>query len=272
METRGAGIAVVLAGGLGNQLFELCAAYITAKHHSVPLYLLHKSPRSNEHNKFGQDYNESVFKNLIESSHILQNLYGYSIPPNPYSRCYLPYSPEDIKPGSVMMDYYQYYPPLEPHENELRRLILGGLEEHRIVLKGLCSDSTAFIHIRRGDYVGKSHMHFLQPIEYYEKAYSILIGKATIDKFYIVSDDIAWVKEQPFFQGIPGATFWEDPDELKTLALLSLCVGGAICANSTFSWWGAFLGAHGSRTPVIMPEHYFIDAPVDLFPKEWIIL
>jgi hypothetical protein len=115
-------------------------------------------------------------------------------------------------------------------------------------------------------------MHFLQPIEYYEKAYSILVEKANIDKIYIVSDDIAWVKEQPFFKSIPGATFWEDPDELKTLALLSLCVGGAICANSTFSWWGAFLGAHADRKPVIMPEHYFIDAPVDLFPKEWIIM
>lgn len=272
METRGAGIAVVLSGGLGNQLFELCAGYVVAKYHNVQLYLLHKSPRSNQHNKFGQDYNESVFKNLVESSHILQNLYGYSIPQNPYSRCYLPYSPADIKPGSAMMDYYQYYPPLEPHENELRRLILGGLEEHRSVLKGLCSENTAFIHIRRGDYVGKSHMHFLQPIEYYEKAYSILIGQVNIDKIYIVSDDISWVKAQPFFQTVPGAIFWEDPDELKTMALLSLCVGGAICANSTFSWWGAFLGAHGVRKPVIMPEHYFIDAPVNLFPKEWIIM
>ena len=56
-----------------------------------------------------------------------------------------------------------------------------------------------------------------------------------------------------------------------TLALMSLCKAGAICANSTFSWWGAFLGAHGVRAPVFVPERWIggDKLPVALFPDEW---
>jgi hypothetical protein len=260
-------VAITLAGGLGNQLFQLSAAYIVSK--KTPIHLLHSSPRANLHNKFGHDYNKTVFKHLTKHFKPIYNLVGYTLPPRPYSRCYLPYSPDDIKAGSVMMDYYQYYPPMKPYENEIRELLTKGVREFGRPLE---AKVPVFMHIRRGDYVGKSHMHFLQPIEYYEKAYSILTEKVCPDALYIVSDDIEWVKSQPFFLGLPNRIFWEEPDELKTLALLSLCVGGAICANSTFSWWGAFLGAYGARNPVIMPKHYFIDAPIDLFPSEWIVI
>jgi hypothetical protein len=62
-------------------------------------------------------------------------------------------------------------------------------------------------------------------------------------------------------------------DELESLALMSLCRKGAICANSTFSWWGAFLGTYGERAPVYVPEKWISDPPiVSLFPPEWIIL
>jgi len=260
-------VALVLSGGLGNQLFQLSAAYVVSKKH--PIHLLH-NPRSNPHNRFGHDYNTTIFKYLIKDFKAIYNLFGYTLPPTPYSRCYLPYSPDDIKAGTAMMDYYQYYPPMQPYENEIRELVLKGL--HMNPLPALGAKAPVFMHIRRGDYVGKAHMHFLQPIEYYQKAYSIISEKVEVDALYIVSDDIEWVKSQSFFLSLPNKIFWEEPDELKTLALLSLCVGGAICANSTFSWWGAFLGAHAARQPVVMPKHYFIDAPVNLFPSEWIVI
>lgn len=266
-------VAITLVGGLGNQLFQLSAAYIVSKKKQYNVHLLHNSPRANLHNKFGHNYNNTVFKHLVQNFKPIYNLVGYTLPSRPYSRCYLPYSPDDIKPGSVMMDYYQYYPPIQPYEKEIRELVLKGLPPLApLPPLPLQENAPVFMHIRRGDYVGKAHMHFLQPIEYYEKAYSIICEKVQVCALYIVSDDIEWVKSQPFFLGLPNRIFWEEPDELKTLALLSLCVGGAICANSTFSWWGAFLGAHGKKNPVIMPKHYFVDAPIDLFPSEWIII
>ncbi len=91
------------------------------------------------------------------------------------------------------------------------------------------------------------------------------------ERIYVCTDDPQWVKSQPFFSD-PIFTLVDLPNELDTLALMSQCKYGAICGNSTFSWWGAFLGAFGERAPVIVPKKW-INEPVDcLFPKEWIVV
>ena len=89
-------------------------------------------------------------------------------------------------------------------------------------------------------------------------------------KYVIVSNDIPWVKEQEYFQD-PIFEVYESDDELETMALMTKCTSGAICANSTFSWWGAFLGAYALNNPVIIPKKWVRgrDLP-DLFPQEWI--
>jgi hypothetical protein len=78
--------------------------------------------------------------------------------------------------------------------------------------------------------------------------------------------------QQDIFKNLPHKIFMDEPNECKSLALMTLCHGGFICANSTFSWWGAFLGAHAQRQPVIAPKDWFKDEVVQLFPKEWIVL
>ena len=56
---------------------------------------------------------------------------------------------------------------------------------------------------------------------------------------------------------------------------MSLCKSGAIIANSTFSWWGAFLGAHESKSPILYPKTYFDNSQMNthikkMYPDEWI--
>jgi hypothetical protein len=89
-------------------------------------------------------------------------------------------------------------------------LLLKGLKELRdeIKLKNNITEDTIFMHIRRGDYVQHSHKHYLQPVEYYNKAYNYIKGLKPVDNVYIISDDIKWVKEQSFFQNIPNRVFW----------------------------------------------------------------
>jgi hypothetical protein len=116
-------------------------------------------------------------------------------------------------------------------------------------------------------------MHFLQPIEYYEKALNIIRTKITIKKIYIISDDIEYCKEQEFFKTLVEDTcIWENSNEIDTFALMTICNGGAICANSTYSWWGAFLGAYAIKSPVIVPKKWYVNEPVSLFPNEWIVV
>jgi hypothetical protein len=61
----------------------------------------------------------------------------------------------------------------------------------------------------------------------------------------------------------------DEPDELNGLALMSLCRGGAIIGNSTYSWWGAMLGAEPAGAQIIYPTLWFSDAKPALFPSHW---
>jgi hypothetical protein len=92
-----------------------------------------------------------------------------------------------------------------------------------------------------------------------------------VDKIIIVSDEMSWVKEQEYFKS-DLFELYENEDELETLALMTLCTGGAICGGSTFSWWGAFLGAHEKRNPIFVPKDWIKFKIECLFPEEWIII
>jgi hypothetical protein len=162
---------------------------------------------------------------------------------------------------------------LEPYEEELRAAVMKGLEQiHADLEPQFNLDGAAFLHIRRGDYVDIPHIHYNQPLSYYEKALRFLPN--SVKQILIFSDDIEWVKQQPLFQD--SSTFQFVPadfDEIQSLALMSLCTEGAICANSTFSWWGAFLGAHAKRSPVVVPSRWISDPPiVSLFPENWTVI
>ena len=80
-----------------------------------------------------------------------------------------------------------------------------------------------------------------------------------------------WVKEQEYFNSEIFEQY-ESSDELESLALMSLCLGGAICGNSTFSWWGAFLGAYSLRNPVFVPKNWIKMDITCLFPDEWNVI
>ena len=110
----------------------------------------------------------------------------------------------------------------------------------------------------------------VQTMDYYERALQHFLLDAT--EFFIFSDDIAWCKQQRLFQDLPKKVFVEETNEIKSLAMMSTCLGGMICANSSFSWWGAFLGAHKERAVVIVPKDWFRGGVGHLFPSEWIIL
>ena len=93
----------------------------------------------------------------------------------------------------------------------------------------------------------------------------------TLSKIIVVSDDIEWVKSQDFFK-LSIFEIYESNNELETLALMAKCKAGAICANSTFSWWGAFLGAYEKRNPVVVPKYWIREKIECLYPTDWFVL
>jgi hypothetical protein len=266
------GVFPQLVGGLGNQMFILAAGYVVSRHKACPLYLTKTHTHVNPHNTFDIDYKKTIFQQFgihldKTENEFLKEAQDY-VKYNP-GNGFRPWNPSSCQPGTILNSYYQYYPPFAPYEEEIRYLYKKGLEEFTTYL----DYTAAFVHIRRGDYLKISHVHFVQPISYYEKGVRFLLEEnPDITKILVFSDDIEWVKQQPFFQEHPLVTFIDEPHELKALALMSQCRGGAVCANSTFSWWGAFLGAYEMRNPVFVPKRWISDPIYELFPLEWHVL
>jgi hypothetical protein len=133
------------------------------------------------------------------------------------------------------------------------------------------SSATAFVHIRRGDYLEKHTEHWVQDKDYYIPAISLLHERGAPKRWILCSDDPDWCEGQEWLKKAP-MTFEliRGVDELQSLALMSLCHAGAVLANSTFSWWGAILGCASVRAPVIYPRRWYKQEFPDLFPAEWI--
>ncbi len=89
------------------------------------------------------------------------------------------------------------------------------------------------LHVRRGDYVGNSFYVDLMQTGYYEKAMAEFPNR----KFLVFSDDVEWCRKQEIFKDCDFAT----GTELEDLNLMMWC-NGHIGSNSTFAWWGAYLG------------------------------
>jgi len=121
------------------------------------------------------------------------------------------------------------------------------------------------IHIRRGDYVKHPSFWNITP-EYIQEAFNHFNDDEYT--FLIFSDDIEWCK-QIFPDGV---VFVEGNNQFEDLCLMSLCQHNII-ANSSYSWWGAYLNQNPDKK-VIAPKNWFIPAkPLnDLYPQNWIIV
>jgi len=265
------GILPMVVGGLGNQMFVIAAGYACHRHCGAPLYILQNPLENNKHNLKKRNYNDSVFRYIGKQMACepndprFLNYTTYTLPDG-----FAPWFPQVVKPGMRLESYFQFYPALQPFENDLRELFIKGLVEQYPLRQEY--EAYTFLHIRRGDYLKLPHYHFIQPIEYYQNAINKLHkAKANPCKILVFSDDMEWVRAQDFFKQ-DFFELYDSDDELETLALMASCKAGAICANSTFSWWGAFLGAYGSRNPVYVPERWINTHVPSLFPKEWNVL
>lgn len=136
------------------------------------------------------------------------------------------------------------------------------------------SDSIA-LHIRRGDYVttaAGAAVHGVCSMEYYKNAYESLRTNLKNPMVFVFSDDLAWAREN---LGLDATTVYVEPQNASSaywdLCLMAKCKH-YIIANSSFSWWGAWLGTFSAKR-VCAPRKWFLDesqANVDLIPHEWI--
>ena len=124
-------------------------------------------------------------------------------------------------------------------------------------------DSVVSIHVRRGDYLSLPHRHPFVGGRYLEKAVAEFSSRSEGCKtrFLVCSDDIPWCRKffsRKAFIGL-DFVFAEGNDVLTDLFLMAKCRGGHVCSNSSFSFWGAYLGMLDSPSA----------AQLTVFPSMW---
>lgn len=123
------------------------------------------------------------------------------------------------------------------------------------------------VHVRRTDYANSNGFHNMLDMCYYDEAISN-IGSG---KYVIFSDDIGWCKENFVSDDNKQFFFSEGMDQFQDMCLISMCKN-VIMANSSFSWWGAYLNSHANT--IIAPKKWLgtslEDSWRDIYCEDWI--
>lgn len=142
------------------------------------------------------------------------------------------------------------------------------------LINKLTSSESVAVHVRRGDYLTSPHTsarHGVCSLEYYHAAMETVANHFDSPHFFIFSDDMPWVKEN-LSSSIYSRTYVDHngPDmAYEDLRLMSMC-RHQIIANSSFSWWAAWLNCNDKKL-VIAPARWYANGSKDL-PDKWILL
>ena len=239
-----------LQGGLGNYLFQISAAYGISKRDNKELKI-DTSDIAVVHSPL-----DLYFNNILRNISFGEINYFESIHNSDHSP--ITFIDIPVINGNLKLDgYYQNEKYFKEYRNEILELFEID-EDTKTYLKEKYSDiifeNTCSIHVRRGNYVERQNFHPLQSIEYYKQAISI-IGNQTL--FLIFSDDIEWCKSNLDF--IENKIFISGNLDYQDLYLMSMC-NHNIIANSSFSWWGAWLNNNNNKK-IIYPSFWFNNGP-----------
>lgn len=236
--------------GLGNQLFCIATALSYSKdQNKIAIF-----PEVTTNNQVKKYFN-SLYKKLKIG--LLIDIFD-----SKYKEIKFSYDEIPALDGNVFLSGYFQSDKYFSHNRDYIIEILNITDLQREV-KSQYGDYCDYIsiHIRRGDYLNLENYHGTLDLDYYNKAIKEFGEK---QKYIIFSDDIEWCKLN--FEFLENKTFAHCQEDWEDLILMSTC-RGHIIANSTFSWWGAWLS--GNKT--IAPNNWFknnIDS-YDLYCKEW---
>lgn len=184
----------------------------------------------------------------------------------------------DIQKNTYLEGFWQSEKYFEDIKDVIRKefvLVKPLSDTANASLESINKNNSVSIHIRRGDYVVPRYKKIFYECtpEYYQNAISLISERVHNPHFFVFSDDIKWSKENLKIQ--QPVTFVSQAGTLdyEELVIMSKCKNNII-ANSTFSWWGAWLNQNADKI-VIAPKKWYIgDASqeIDLIPKHWIKL
>lgn len=266
-------IVVRIIGGLGNQMFQ----YAYAKSLQQRGYKVKIDISKSKKYKLHGGYHLDKFKIDIENATPIANFQSKL----GLSRL--------VKEKSLLFDekflnltknkYVKGYFQTEKYFLDIRTILLAQF----VIKENISSSAKTYskqikaqenacsLHVRRGDYISDSKtnsIHGTCGLHYYFEALKLMNEKCNNTHFYVFSDDLSWAKENIKPENVTYIEQSTIPHE--DMLLMSLCKHNII-ANSSFSWWGAWLNKNENKT-VIAPKTWFLEKENEVACESWIKL
>ena len=276
-------IYIEIMGGLGNQLFQIFTGISYAIDNKIPFKIkFNKDDMISPVDGFSKrpTYWDTFFKSISNFTYTERPLlpvfrerlqFKYNIIPN-------------VGDEFILFGYYQSYLYFENNKDTIIRLLK--IDKNKELIKNQYSEffrgkKPISMHFRIGDYIKARRVHPILDIEYYKQALKSLSEKIpNLSKDYYIlyffepiDKDVVYEKIkllQQEYQDIEFRPCNENIEDWKQMLLMSCCSHN-ILANSTFSWWGAYLNDNPDKV-VVYPESWInnVNELSDLFPKKWI--
>jgi hypothetical protein len=285
-------VLVNLMGGLGNQLFQAAAGIALAEEKQQPLVFHFEDSYKYAKRNFALEPFNIEHKNVS-----LQTLYKY-LPKRGWKRrlsqlvnvqvngkthrekeqFHFDIDFFELSSETYLVGFWQSYKYLERHESKIKSALsfrFNPTGKNLEVFQQIqaCENSVA-LHIRRGDYAHPKSGYYILPLDYYQSALKILEDKFGHLDLFIFSDDQDWVKKE--FK-THHSTFFVDHNDgamaHEDLRLMASCLHNII-ANSSLSWWGAYLNKNKDKK-VFVPKQWnnkINVTDVELIPPDWVKL
>jgi hypothetical protein len=254
-QTGGYMISCNLRGGLGNVLFQVATTVSLALDNNDTCAFNLDSIVTMQGNP-AYKYKDNVFSKLAE------------LPKNWKSQSVItennePYKPIVYKENLLLDGYFQCDRYFNHNKDFITYLFLHipTIDTLKREFRNILIPNSVSIHVRRGDYaeIGENIKG-----DYYYRALNKLWEVEDIGNILVFSDDIKWCKDN-FLDNRDGVFYIEGLEDYEDLYLFSLCPFN-ICANSSFSWWGAYLNNNDNKR-VYMPKPWTTSICDDIYPE-----
>lgn len=276
-------IRTKLMGGLGNQMFQYAAARALAEKHQTQVELdlswfsqpfdKHTIAREYELNNFVLDTEVSKY-----APGLGDRLRELVLPVKKYNEPHFHYDSgfEQLTGATSLIGYFQsekYFKQFRPQILESFAWQHAASGKNKSLLAQIESDDhSVALHVRRGDYVADkvtASFHGTTTLDYYKAALKTLKIKVKHPNLYVFSDEPDWCKENLKFSD-PTIFVSHNTQGAEDMRLMKACRHNII-ANSSFSWWGAWLNTNPQKV-VIAPKQWFAHKESntkDIIPATW---
>ena len=262
-----------IKGGLGNQLFQYAAGKALANQLGSSFSIdtgFYLKAHSNRQLKLPDIGIHATANNFSKTQRIITRLSSQLLPSSINRNMSYLFEPSDyayhaFSCNSMQHIYLDGYWQSEKYFLDIRQLLLAEIDlgkiETAVNAVALPSENTVAVHVRRSDFIAKNSSQALS-IDYVKQA---MLEFGNNADFMFFSDDIKWCKDNIKGDNLAFANNESDLQDLKQMTEAA----HNIIANSTFSWWAAWLNKNESQR-VIAPQPWTNeDTHKDILPESW---